>query len=172
VKKRVIIVGSVVLAVLLFAILLSVHRDQPQAIKVRHVKSVQSSNVITMTFEVTNHSTDTYMFDQFDVAVRNDNAWARIFYFPGMGRVNLLPRGSNSYELSVLNLPTNSVVRYSFASNKVLLGVEGFLIRVKINLQQLGHGHRWISLNPYDKNSHVYGKPIEVFSEEWVETAK
>jgi hypothetical protein len=50
----------------------------------------------------------------------------------------------------------------------VLLGVNGFLKRVELNKKR-GTAGPALPLNPYDKNSHVYGKPTEVISDEFVE---
>jgi hypothetical protein len=89
-------------------------------------------------------------------------------HYPSNG---LTPQGYVSCSLNVKYLPANTVVRLSGATPKVLLGFEGFAERLRFNLKQRRAGGSWISLNPYDKNSRVYGSQTVVVSEEWVEKA-
>jgi len=78
VKTKAIVAGAVVLALLLFtAMLLTGPRRPPQNITVRHVGSVWSSNIVTLTFEITNHTADPYIFFPFEVQVRNGNGWTK-----------------------------------------------------------------------------------------------
>jgi hypothetical protein len=173
-KTKAIITGVVVLVVLLFiGILLSVHRQPPQPVTVRHVVSLQYGDVTYITVEITNHTADMYIFLRFEVQVRNGNAWTKvpcsISKFIGLV---LAPRGVSSCIADVTNLPANCVVRFSIHSEKRLLGLAGLIKRVEFNLKQLGGGRPWISLNPYDKNFRVYGNPTGVISEEWVEPGK
>jgi len=77
-RTKAIVAGAVVLVVLLcFAILLSVPRHPPQGFTVRRLGSIQSGNVTTMTFEITNHTADRYIFHPFEVQVRNGKRWSK-----------------------------------------------------------------------------------------------
>jgi hypothetical protein len=173
VKTKAVIAGAVVLAVLLFIVMfLPAHHSRPQAVTVRHVKSVQSSNVTTMTFEVTNHTADTYVFKPAQILVRDGNSWTM---FQDFERLNfnplpkLAPRGVALYDVDVTNLPANSVVLFLMTPQKVLVGVDGFILRVKWDVEAR---RRVFPLNPFDRSSQVYGTPAYVVSEEWVETGK
>ena len=173
VKTKAIIAGAVVLVVLLFiAMLFTVPRKPPppQEVTVRHVGSVQFGNVTTMTFEVTNHTADPYIFCPFELQVRNGNAWTKFQGFD-ITKIDpfptLAPRGLASYTVNVTNLLAGSVVRFSIRPQKVLLGVNGFVRRAELEVKGGG-----IPLNPYDKNSQVFGLSTEVVSEEWVEAGR
>jgi hypothetical protein len=171
-----IVVGLVLVAVLVcVASLITIPRKPPQDITVRHVKSVHSSEITTMTFEIKNHTESPYIFLPFEVQVRNGNAWTRFQVF-NSGSIHPIPTvgptGLASYTVDVTNLPAKSVVRLSIHPQKVLLGVPGLVRRAELNIKkQRGGGGGRLPLNPYDKNSEVYGLPTEVVSEEFVETA-
>jgi hypothetical protein len=171
------------LPVVVFVVLLSVAflfsrprkpRKPPQEVTVRHVASVQSGDVTTMTFEITNHTADPYIFHPFEVQLRNGKAWTK---FQGFDitkihpKLRLAPRSVASYSVNVTNLPADSVVRFSISPQKVLMGVEGFARRAELELkrQTRGTGGGGIPLNPNDKNSQVFGLPTEVVTDEWVE---
>ena len=173
-RTKAIVAGAVVLVVLLcFAILFSVPRHPPQDFTVRHVGSIQSGNVTTMTFEITNHTADPYIFFPSEVQVRNGNRWTK---FQGFDitkihpTLKIDPKGLASYTVNVTNLPSKSVVRFSIRPQKLLLGVDGFVRRAELKVKK--QGGVGLPLNPYDRKSQVYGQPSEVVSEEWVETVK
>lgn len=177
VRTKALVAGAVLILLLLFtALLLTFARKPAQQITVRHVGSVQSSNITTMTFEIKNHTTDPYIFFPFEVQVRNGNGWIK---FQGFDITKIhptptvKPAGLASYTVSVTNLPAGSVVRLSILPQKILLGVNGFVRRAELNLKNQGGGGSAVSLNPYDRNTQVFGLPTEpVATEEWVETAK
>ena len=159
------------LAVLLFVgILLSVHRNPTQPITVRHVKSVHAGNVTTMTFEMTNHTADAYVWIPFGIQVRDGDTWTEFQSSPvfvdtgGLG--DIAPREVVSCRVNVTNLSANSVVRLSITTQKLLSGVEAIVEGVKWSVKH--HGNAF--------NSRIvpnfYGNPTEIFSEQWVETAK
>ncbi|MGH7973517.1 MAG: hypothetical protein ACREIC_32780 [Limisphaerales bacterium] len=175
-KTKAVVAGAVVLVVLLFlAILLTVPRKSQQDITVRHVKSVQSADITTMTFEVKNHTDTPYIFFPSEVQVRNGSAWTK---FQGFDITTIHPNPTvgpmalASYTVNVTNLPAKSVVRFSIRPQKILLGVNGFVRRAELNLKKQGGGGGGVSMNPYDRNSSVYGLPTEVASEEFVEKVK
>jgi hypothetical protein len=172
VKTMAVVAGLVLTAVLLFiVILLTVPRKPPQDITVRHVGSVQSGNVTTMTFEITNHTAYPYIFFPFEVQIRNGNGWSKFQGFD-ITKIHLhptvAPRGVASYTVNVTNVPAGCSVRFSIRPQKVLLGVNGFVRRAELELKGQARGGG-ISLNPYDRNSQVFGLPTEVVTEGWVE---
>ena len=70
--KKPIVLGVVVsLAVLLIALLVLFVRPTSPAVTVRHVKSVQSSNSIMLTFQITNHTAGKCMVTPLAIEVRN-----------------------------------------------------------------------------------------------------
>jgi hypothetical protein len=171
VKTKAIVAGGVLLLFLLFiAILLSGPHKPPQDITVRHVKSIQSSNITTMTFEIKNHTATPYIFFPFEVQIRNGNAWTRLQGFD-MQTIHPPPkidvRSLASYTINVTNVPSGSVVRFSIRPQKILLGVNGFVRRAELKLEH--HGASSIPLNPNDRNSQVYGSPTEVVSDGFAE---
>jgi len=125
-----------------------------------------------MSFEITNHTADPYIFFPFEVQVRKGNSWTNFEGFD-ITKIHppptLAPRGAASYTVNVTNLPADSVVRFSIRHQRTLLGVDGFVRRAELNLKKQGTG---VSLNPRDKNSQVFGLPTEVVSEQWIETVK
>ncbi len=181
VRTKAIVAGPVLLTILLFiALLLSTLRTPPQKITLRHVKSIRTENVTAMNFEIKNQSSDPYIFFPFEVQIRNGNAWTK---FQGFDITKIHPapkidpQGLASYTLNVTNLPAGSVVRFSIRPQKVLLGLNGFVRRAELEVKRqtgggAGGGGGGIPLNPYDRNSQVYGMPIEVVSEEFVETGR
>lgn len=177
-RTKAIIAGAVVLALLLsIAFLFTTHRKLPQDIVVRHVKSVVSGDITTMTFEITNHTADPYIFFPFEVQVRKSNDWTRFQACDtgGIGPIpKLNPNRAACCTICITNLPAGSVVRFAMHVQKTLLGVEGFAKRAELDLKEAGAPGRGtgLPLNPSDKHTAVFGSSKEVVTEEWVETAK
>ena len=174
-KTKLVLTGAVVLTLLLFTLItVSVSRLPAELISIRHLNSVQSGRVTTMTFEITNHTADPYIFSPFQVQLRNGNAWTKFQGFDTAVHPHptLAPRGVASCSIDVTNLLPGSVVRFSIRPQKILMGFNGFVRRAELNLQRpagAGPGGR-ISLNPNDPRSAVFGTPTVVVTEEWVET--
>src|SRR5689334_8836187 len=105
---------------------------------VRHVKSVQSGEITTISFEIKNYTADPYIFFPFEVRVRNGTNWTKFQGFD-ISKINphptLNPGGVASYTVSVTNLPPGSVVRFSIRPQKILLGINGFVRRAELNLK-------------------------------------
>lgn len=176
-RTKAIIAGVVLSAVFLFAAMPFIVRPR-QPITLRHVKSVRSGNVTTVTFEITNHTADLYIFNPFEVQVQNGSVWTNVRGFDDSTTLRAIltpiptidPKGRATYMFDVTNLPAGSVVRFKIRPAKALMGVSGFLKRVEFNLKRLGQGGGpWPPLNPNDKRTHVFGLPSEVTSEEFVE---
>lgn len=179
---KAIIAGAVVLAVLLFVAFLFTAsrkpRKPPQEVTVRHVGSIRYGNLTVMTFEITNHTANPYIFHPYEIQVRNGSAWTNFQGFD-ITKIHphptLAPRGVASYTVNVTNLPAGSVVRFSIQPQKTLMGVEGFARRAALELKRQTRGGGsagGIPLNPNDKNSKVFGLPTVVLTEEWVEAGR
>jgi hypothetical protein len=173
VSPKVIIASAVVAGLLFLAILFALPRQSPSPITVRHVKSLQSNNVITMTFEIKNHTAAPYIFFPFEVRTRNGNTWRKFQGFTA-GTIHpiptLAPTGLASYTVDVTNLPAGSVVRFAIRAQETLLGVKGFVRRAELNVRNRPAGAGGgISLNPHDANSKVFGLPTEIESEDFIE---
>lgn len=180
VKTKAIAASAVVLVGLIFVVfMLCIIPHRPsQDITIRHVKSVQSANITTMTFEIKNHTANPYIFFPFEVQVRNGNGWSKFQGFD-IGTIHPIPKidpkGLASYTVDVTNLPAASVVRFSIRPQKILLGVNGFVRRAELELdrRKQGGGGGGVSLNPYDKNGQVFGLPTEaVATGEFVEAGR
>ncbi len=168
-RTKAIVTGVGLIALFcLIATLLSVPRKPPQEITVRHVKSVQSSNVTTMTFEIKNHTADAYIFFPNELEIRTGKEWSKFVAFD-IGKFHpspsVNPMGLASCTIEVTNLPAKSVVRFKIRPQRTLTGLTGLIRRSELNLANRGQ----VPLNPFDRNSKVYGLPIEAVSEEFVE---
>jgi hypothetical protein len=174
-KTKGIVIGAMVLLAVLFAaVTLSGFRSLGPSFTVRHVNSVCSNGITTMTFEITNHTAEPCIFQPFELQIQNTNGWSQFQDFdkPGIRPHPPLDAfGVAIFTIKIVNLPGKSAVRFSARVEKSLLGIEGFVIRAKVNWKRRGGSGILLPLNPYDKNSHIYGKPTKVMSEEWVETA-
>jgi hypothetical protein len=171
VKTKGIIAGAALCALLLFAVMfLSVHRGPRRVVTVGQVKSVHSGAVTTMTFEITNNTTDTYVFHPFSIQVRDGQSWTtfqvfQLFRTPSSSDID--PGGVAFYSVDATNLPVGATVRICVKSRKLLSGVERF---IKLSQLELSKPRiRAMSLNLFNGRRRVYGKTTEVFSEEWVE---
>ncbi len=161
-KAKTIIAGAVLLVVLLFvAILFTFLSKPPQIITVRHVKSVQIGNVTTLTFEITNHTDQTYLLDPVWVQARNGIAWPITdkFSSPFLSAHRPLTATFN-----MTNLPTGSPLRLRMTAGKDLPGVKGLFFRLDLRFRQ---GQKQVSVNPFDKKTKVASSTL-IFSDEFV----
>ena len=176
-RARAIVAGAVVLAILFIAWLFFIPRKPPQDITLRHIKSLRTENMTSMSFEVKNRTANPYIFFPFQVQIRNGNGWTNFQDFD-MTKIHpspkIGPKALASYTLYVTNLPAGSHVRFVIRPQKVLLGASGFIRRAELEMdrKRRGTGGSGIPLNPYDKSSQVYGMPIEVVSEEFIEAER
>jgi hypothetical protein len=173
VKTKAIIAGAVVLALLLFVVVF-IQRNTPQAVTVRHIASVQSSNVTTMTFEITNHTANTYILERFDVELRLGTSWTDVSISNFVSWIFMMPRGVQSYtfkltDVKLTDLSAEPVVRAGVFAASNLTGLRGLIKRLNLRFLHKGSG---VSLNPFAKNNFVYGEPTVFASEEWVEAFK
>lgn len=167
-RRKPIVAGVVAIAILLLTIIVFITaRPSPLTLTIQHIKSTQSENVTTMSFEVTNHTADPYILNPIQVQVRNGNAWTKFEDFDSAGPTPIVPRGVAFYTVEVTNLPPGSFVRSSLCPPKILSGFNGFFRRAQVRMIEPASK---ILLNPNDKLSGVAGPPTEVVSDEWLET--
>jgi len=166
-RTKPIIAGAVVAVLLSTAIVLISARPSPPPITVRHVKSVQSGGGIEITYELTNHTTNSYSVYPVSVEVRNGLVWKTCSDFNSHPRPihNLGPLGSESSTFEMTNLPTGSPLRLSLCAGKELTGLERFFRRLGLRFR---HGNKDVPLNPFDKTI-VFSKPTQIVSDEFVE---
>lgn len=156
-------------ALLSLAILLFTGKPS-STITMRHLQTVQSNDVFLLTFEITNHTSDDYIFLPFEVAAQCAGVWQRCFQFRN-DRVrrperSLLPQASLTYSCNATNLSPGCALRFKIRAQKTLTGVEGFVRRIRLSANphmRDPHG----SFHPFAKNSKVFGEPIEIASEEF-----
>ena len=127
-----------IVLLLLGSILFLATRPVPRAITVRHVGSFQSDNRTEMTFEIKNHSAESYIFCPVEVQIRSGGAWSMFQRWSDISTIHPAPKidpnGVASYTVNVTNLPAGSRVRFSIRPQKILLGVNGFVRRAELNL--------------------------------------
>jgi hypothetical protein len=170
VKTKAIVAGAVVLALLLSAILLSADRGlPPQPVTVRHVGTVLSEGVTQMTFEITNHTVNTFGVYSLEIQVRDGNSWRCWRHCRHENYATLTSRGNASFTVNVANLPDTSIMRFLMSSQRILSGLNGFVKCVEWDVKTRSLA---LPLIPFDSRSAVYGDEIEVVSKEWVETVK
>lgn len=166
-RKKAIVAGAVLIAVVLcITIFFGAARPSPVPITVRHIQSVRSGDGVEMTFGITNHTTSSYRVSPVSVEVRNGLVWKECFAFNSHLGPFLSPHRSETFALSMSDLPTGSPLRFRLRAQKILTSLNGFIRRLKLNLR-FGHPH--VSLNPFDKTITVFGNDTQIVSDEFVE---
>lgn len=166
-RKPIIVLLLAIILVVLVAVFLVVSRHASPAIVVRHVQSVRSGNVTTLTFEITNHSTAAYVFSPFKVQDRTGTVWSMDLNNVTLRQPqHLNPMGHASYKVEVTNLAAGSTLRFKINVLKELKGLNTFIKRAELKFRGTGIN---IPLNPFDKSSRFFALPEEVVSEEFVE---
>jgi hypothetical protein len=175
VNSKAIVVGAVLITILLLvAMLLAVALMPGRNITVRHLQSTRTGNVTTMSFEVKNSTPDHYIYFPFELQLRTGKTWTKFQGFD-VTKIHPAPKidpgAVASYTLEVTNLPPGSLARFAIRPQRILQGLDGFVRRADLELKRKtsGAGGGSIPLNPYDRNSQVYGKPTEVVSDEFME---
>jgi hypothetical protein len=134
VKSKTIIAGAVLLVVLFFAtIIFTFLPKPPQSITVRYIKSVQSGKATTITFEITNHTDQTYLLDPVWVRTRNGLAWPITDKF---SNPMFNPHRSVTATFNLTNLPTGSPLRLMMTVGKELAGLKGLFLRLDLRFRQ------------------------------------
>jgi len=145
-------------------------------VKVRHLKSVQSSNSVVLMFEVTNHTAGRYLVMPASVEVRNGAVWSRVVDLNPPSTPStpltpprsyfLSPRAFMSFTLEVTNLPTAYPVRLKLHALRERGQLEGLLVRFRLRAFE---GQKFVSVNPFDKSVSFFAKPTPILSDEFVE---
>jgi hypothetical protein len=166
--KKAVMGAAVLLAVLLGAIVFVFGRQPPSpAITVRHVQSVQSGSVTTMTFEITNHSTKGYLVYLWCVEANGGPVWRTCFDLRPQPALPLYGLAHSQIStLKTTNVPTGLPLRLRMGASKECVGLETLFPRLGFRLR----GGQ-ISLNPFDKTK-VFGVPTPIVSDEFVEPSK
>jgi len=164
-KRRLVSVAIVVTVGLLLTILVLIPRPPSPPIMVHHIKSVRSGNLVTATFEITNHTTSHYFVYPVAVEVRNGSVWITCFDFNSFPGPILGPHGFDTPTFDMTNLPTGSPVRLRMSVGKELAGLEGLFIRLDLRFRR---GQKKVPINPFDETTEVFSsKPTQVVSDEF-----
>lgn len=153
--------------VLFIAILPVAVRTAP-AVTARHIKTVSRGDKLLMTIQISNHTAHAFIFYPTKLEARAGTGWNTISEFTDrslMGR--LAPYSFTNYICETLSTPAGSSLRLRIYAQEVLTGPKGFLRRIQ--LRTAGRTPSQVPLNPYDKQSWVYGKASEVVTEEFVQ---
>lgn len=167
-RTKPIVAGAVIVVLLLTTtIVFIISRPSPPAITVRYVKSVQSNNSVTATFEVTNHTGSRYHVYPFLVEVRNGPLWRTCFLFNSTPDLTLEPSDGQSVTFQMANLPTGAPLRLTMQAHKELkAGLAGLLDRFEMRFR---FGMKSVSVNPFRKTGRVFSRPTELVSQEFIE---
>jgi len=165
-----VIIASVAVVIVLlaaaFVLLLTRHSVPP--ISVRHIKSVKSGHEVAVTVSISNHTGTAFIFVPFRLEAREGAGWRTCCEFRADSfhpAPSLAPHSFTNYTCEVTNMPSGSSLRFTIHVQEILTGPKGFLRRLKLRRIQKAAN---FPLNPYDKNSKVFGMPVEVATEEFV----
>lgn len=165
---------TVLIAILLGGLMLVFAHRPTSPITVLHVKSIQTASGIRATFEISNHTASPYAVLPLEVEAHDGQTWRRCFFFverlsspSAISPYHVIgPYGFASRVYDLTNLPPEVPLRLRLFINQELTGVRGFWDRVQIRLRYTGH----MSLNPFDKYTHVFDRNgYETTSEEFIE---
>lgn len=164
------IIASVVMVILVLVTTFPLFLARPSVppITIRHIKTVKSGDEVAVTLSISNHCGKAFIFYPFKVEAREGTGWKTCWQFqPGFTMSSVDPHSFTNYTCDVTNMPSGSSLRLTIYVQEILTGPKGFLRRVQ--LHYLGRTPNRIALNPYDKMSKVFGMPIEVATEEFVQ---
>lgn len=161
-RTKPIIAGAVLIAILLLITIGFVTaRPSSPAITVRHVKSVQSGRVASVTFGVTNHTTKAYMIYPFSIQALNGSTWTNCFSFDTNRIPDVVgPHGFLSSIVEATNLPTASALRLKLLAQKELGGLDRVRMQLFLRLcpVPLGSGP-WFDLHQATIMSEEFVEP-------------
>ncbi len=132
-------------------------------IQARHLRTNRSPVYgITETFEVRNDTAARVSFYPAAFEVQTGAVWTACYQFKSgyQNAEHLAPHTVTSVTYETPPLPTGCPIRLRFGANRENRGLRGFLMRLRIHFIP---GAR-ISLNPWDKTSHVY-TAVDLLSE-------
>jgi hypothetical protein len=174
VGKKAIVAGVVgLLFLVVISLMFFVVRATAPAVTVRYIKTVQSGNSLAMTLQISNHTANGFIFHPFKLEAREGDGWKTRCKFEATSfrpAPELTAYSLTNFTFEVTNAPAGSSLRFTIRVQEVLTGAKGFIRRVEVRHQDTisGSGGKPFPLNPYDKWSKVFGKPIEVVTEEFV----
>jgi len=169
-KRRLVSVAIVVTVGLLLTILVLIPRPPSPPIMVHHIKSVRSGNLVTATFEITNHTTSRYSFYPVLVEIRKGPVWKTysVALWESYSDLNthpssfLGPHDSQTFTVGMGTLPTGSPLRLRMNTERQLVGLMGLFVRLELLFRR-----GLVSVNPFDKTTTVFSKPTQVVSDEF-----
>jgi len=172
-KTKGILVSAVLLLVFLVIAILFARPSSPD-FTIRHFKrNVSQAYGISETFAVTNNRASQCNFCATEVQVLEGKYWktcSRIVW-KAYQVSSLDPHKGTFYTLENTALPVGRRLRLKADVSWELRGLNGLPMRLELNRLGRTTGMT-ISLNPFDKKSHVFGSRTEAVSEEWVEPGK
>ena len=133
------------------------------SVQVRHLQTNRSPVYgITDTFEVRNDTAAQLSFYPATLEVKTGAVWTACYQFKSgyQNSEHLAPHTTKSVTYETLALPKGCPIRLRFGANQENRGLRGAILRLRIHFIP---GAR-ISLNPWDKNSHVY-TAVDLLSE-------
>jgi len=169
--KKPIVLGVLVLfAALLIALLVAFLRPPSPGVTIRHIKSVQSSNSVMLTFEITNHTTGSCLVNPVAVEIRNGSVWTSVLNLnparPTASPIFLRQHAAAPFTQEVTNLPTACPVRLRTIAHRGLNGPAALLTRFELRFLR---GQKRVPANPFDKSVTVFGNRFSITSDEFVE---
>lgn len=172
-KKAIVagVVGIVFLAVI--TLIFFAARAASPGLTARHIKTVQSGSSLSMTLQISNRTANGFIFYPFKLEAREGTGWKTRCKFEAPSfhpTPEVAPYSFTNLTFEVTNAPLGSSLRLTIRVQEILTGPKGFLRRVQVrhNDNISGSGGKPFPLNPYDKWSKVFGKPIEVVTEDFV----
>ena len=168
-RKKAIIAGAILIAILLLGSILFIGAPPSSPpITVRHIKSVQSGDHVTATFEITNHTARNYSVYPVSVEARNGSVWKTCSDFSSYSFPidDLGPHGSESRTFEMSNWPTGSPLRFRLTASERLTGLKARLTYFEWSL--VNHKNLLVPLNPFQTNF-SFPRTIEIVSEEFIE---
>lgn len=154
---------------LLTAILLVAVRTASTAVTVRHVKSDQTFDTFAVTVQISNGTANDFIFYPSKLEAREGTGWRKVCEFRADSfhpAPCVAAHSATNFTWDAPNVRVGSTVRVTMRAQEVLTGAKGFLRRVE--LRRIDKTPNRVPLNPYDKNSKVFGKPIEIVTEEFI----
>jgi hypothetical protein len=167
-RVKLTIVGMVGLAALLCgAIGFGAARQPLRAISIRHVETLELGDGLEAMFQITNGGPRMYWVAAKSIEVREGGVWKPCFGFRGAFASPIVaPQSSVSSTFHVADLPTGSPLRLKVDAARELVGLESLWMRIEWRVR---YWRSQTSLNPFDKGSHLFAKPTELVSEEFIQ---
>ena len=168
--KKLLAVAGVIAVLLVITGSLLLFVSPRLTVTVWHSHAARSNDVFLLTFQITNHTGNAYVFYPYEVEAKEGPEWKRCFQFwnnppPRLGYPTLAANAFLAYTCTATNLPSGCSLRFKMRVQKQLEGLESFMRRVK--LRQSGVFARDpISLNPFGRDK-VFGMPVEIVSDEF-----